>query len=430
MDFVRRHLSCCDHGRQPGARAERIPALRGHNLCGRHNGRRGNTARFTAGNASHNQIAHEKFKKRSIMGKMATISRINGMNVTDTGAVHFTEQTLTDEQKLQARKNISAAAEEQALKNMYNLGAYDTFTDNGDGTATITRKTGYLYLDGSADENYSVWGANKDGRFIFLKVVENYVAVDYHVKSHAVANVLVSSRFEQNNSSKKCISLAQTSEQAYSDFLFIKTMDSNLTSLELFRSYLSANPISVQYELQTPYTEDVILDQPILYANDAGSSNKANYLCGDNVGEGIEVNSPPSYYNQKKYGVPGNTLIMAEAKRLSVLNSPIYGSLGYGVLVTFCSRSNALSNPIQFILGDGGTGNYLMAVRAAEDDATWKNWGRVDLIFQNSTASTAAALRLSDSEQSPAAIDGGTWEKIGDVALTDSKNVSVWNKIG
>lgn len=33
--------------------------------------------------------------------------------------------------------------QEQALKNMYNLGAFDTFTDNGDGTATITRKTKY-----------------------------------------------------------------------------------------------------------------------------------------------------------------------------------------------------------------------------------------------------------------------------------------------
>ena len=64
---------------------------------------------------------------------MTTISQINGMNVTDTGAVRFDEeQTLTDEQKLQARKNISAASEdqvltakEQALKNMYNIGVYD-----------------------------------------------------------------------------------------------------------------------------------------------------------------------------------------------------------------------------------------------------------------------------------------------------------------
>ena len=68
---------------------------------------------------------------------------VHADTANDPNAVHFTEQTLTDEQKLQARKNISAAAEEQALKNMYNLGAYDTFTDNGDGTATITRKTKY-----------------------------------------------------------------------------------------------------------------------------------------------------------------------------------------------------------------------------------------------------------------------------------------------
>lgn len=66
----------------------------------------------------------------------------------DPNAVHFTEQTLTDEQKLQARKNISAAAEEQALKNMYNLGAYDIYVENGDGTVTVTRnRDGVTYTE-------------------------------------------------------------------------------------------------------------------------------------------------------------------------------------------------------------------------------------------------------------------------------------------
>jgi hypothetical protein len=32
-------------------------------------------------------------------------------------------------------------------KNLYNLGAFDTFKDNGDGTGTITRATGYLTKD-------------------------------------------------------------------------------------------------------------------------------------------------------------------------------------------------------------------------------------------------------------------------------------------
>ena len=33
-------------------------------------------------------------------------------------------------------------------KSLYNLGYYDTITENSDGTYTITRQTGYLVLDG------------------------------------------------------------------------------------------------------------------------------------------------------------------------------------------------------------------------------------------------------------------------------------------
>ena len=72
-----------------------------------------------------------------------------------TGFVSTSPQTLTSEQQAQARSNIGAQASgNYALqdgtytnlntpKTLYNLGAYDTYTSNGDGTATITRKTGY-----------------------------------------------------------------------------------------------------------------------------------------------------------------------------------------------------------------------------------------------------------------------------------------------
>ena len=84
---------------------------------------------------------------------------LNTQSNTDPEAVHYTAQTLTSEQQAQARSNIGAQASgNYALqdgtytnlntpKTLYNLGAYDTFTSNGDGTATITRKTGYLNLD-------------------------------------------------------------------------------------------------------------------------------------------------------------------------------------------------------------------------------------------------------------------------------------------
>ena len=64
-----------------------------------------------------------------------------------TGFVSTSPQTLTTEQQAQARENIGAAsvAEMKAGddKSYYNLGAFDTYVDNGDGTATITRKTKY-----------------------------------------------------------------------------------------------------------------------------------------------------------------------------------------------------------------------------------------------------------------------------------------------
>lgn len=80
---------------------------------------------------------------------------LNTQSNTDPEAVHYTAQTLTSEQQAQARSNIGAQASgNYALqdgtypnlntpKTLYNLGAYDTYTSNGDGTATITRKTGY-----------------------------------------------------------------------------------------------------------------------------------------------------------------------------------------------------------------------------------------------------------------------------------------------
>ena len=61
-----------------------------------------------------------------------------GASGTDDQAVHFTPQELSDSQKSQARKNIGAD------KSLYNLGAYDTYVDNGDGTVTVTRKTRYI----------------------------------------------------------------------------------------------------------------------------------------------------------------------------------------------------------------------------------------------------------------------------------------------
>ena len=81
-------------------------------------------------------IRNEEGTNKILLDFDAKIPR--GASGTDDQAVHFTPQELSDSQKSQARKNIGAD------KSLYNLGAYDTYVDNGDGTVTVTRKTRYI----------------------------------------------------------------------------------------------------------------------------------------------------------------------------------------------------------------------------------------------------------------------------------------------
>ena len=172
----------------------------------------------------------------------------------DPNAVHFTSQTLTDEQKLQARKNISAAAEEQALKNMYNLGAYDTFTDNGDGTATITRKT-YTVLDYASLDWYfgATTGEGGDAFYCDFKGVFD----DSNLTNFIISNT---SKINIGNGNAN-----YTTRITNGGGLQI-VLPTSLTngSADVLRNYLNeGGNIIAQIPLATSYTEEVILDQPI-----------------------------------------------------------------------------------------------------------------------------------------------------------------------
>ena len=175
-------------------------------------------------------------------------------SANDPNAVHFTSQTLTDEQKLQARKNIYAAAEEQALKNMYNLGAYDTFTDNGNGTATITRKTGYVRIDGS--QNWTRWGS--DGAYFYTKTPQA-AYLDSNARGCVGSNPELS--FSGKWSAENCFWVYPYGNNGWGSFFAINI--DGVTSPETCKAYFAQHPTYVQYELATSYTEEVILDQPI-----------------------------------------------------------------------------------------------------------------------------------------------------------------------
>ena len=172
-----------------------------------------------------------------------------------TGFVSTSPQTLTDEQKLQARKNISAAAEEQTLKNMYNLGAYDTFTDNGDGTVTVTRKTGYYKIDGNFIANHT-W--HEYPRLISVKIPNVEYQTDLVASIIAVSNVW-------NNGNPQYDYAIEDHTSSEEGNVGVRVVVKNATTEQEFRNYVSQNPIFVEYELQTSeqYTENLIAETPI-----------------------------------------------------------------------------------------------------------------------------------------------------------------------
>ena len=139
-------------------------------------------------------------------------------------------------------------------KSIYNLGAYDTFVDNGDGTATITRKTGYTVLDGSDDEK---WGPG-DSFFRWL---------NWSVDIGAVQNTLYNLPGLKANFPTYSWGELQTLNEGISNYYHLRvkiaSIEASSNNLEAFKQYLSQHPIYIQYETETSYTETVIDNQPL-----------------------------------------------------------------------------------------------------------------------------------------------------------------------
>lgn len=193
---------------------------------------------------------------------------LNTQSNTDPEAVHYTAQTLTSEQQAQARSNIGAQASgNYALqdgtypnlntpKTLYNLGAYDTYTSNGDGTATITRKTGYIVINAedctsrdqsSVSGNYccytSIKPQNVGGVFGATIGVSNN---GYTVQNNNI-------NFTPN------LGIGLTNENG-ADSVVIR--NDSFTDVSQYRAIC---PIYVQFELAeaAQYTEKVIENQPL-----------------------------------------------------------------------------------------------------------------------------------------------------------------------
>lgn len=188
---------------------------------------------------------------------------LNTQSNTDPEAVHFTAQTLTAEQQAQARSNIGAQASgNYALqdgtytnlntpKTLYNLGAYDAYTSNGDGTATITRKTGYIVIN--AEDCTSRDQSGVSGNYCcYTSISPQNVGGEFG----ATIGVASNGYTVQNNNINFTpnLGIGLTNENG------VVIRNDAFTDVSEYREIC---PIYVQFELATSYTEQVIENQPL-----------------------------------------------------------------------------------------------------------------------------------------------------------------------
>jgi hypothetical protein len=143
-----------------------------------------------------------------------------------------------------------AESESSVIPSYVTLGAYDTYVDNGDGTATITRQTGYYTI--SADDVFLYTDVSYDS-ILYYAVLKPLDSVDYRSYSDYFIHSsfpLVSSDWPSPSNIGKCSGSA--SDWTY---WFGFSLD---TSLSLAQSSL-ANSI-IQYLLASSTTEKIILN--------------------------------------------------------------------------------------------------------------------------------------------------------------------------
>lgn len=143
--------------------------------------------------------------------------------------------------------------EKEKAKSYYNLGAYDTVKHNGDGTATVTRQTGYLEVTNADIRTRN--GSQSGGGLAW------YDCEKIHLPTQDITANLYSSAANSWTSTTPNVTVQSNGNiRIYSDKI----------NLQEFREWLAENPVCVQYKLSAPYTEKVIVNQPIHTLDQSG----------------------------------------------------------------------------------------------------------------------------------------------------------------
>lgn len=144
------------------------------------------------------------------------------------------------------------ALSQEDLKTLYNLGAYDSVVVNGDGTATITRQTGYLTINGLEQHSFGDMGNNYYRYRVFGIDAAFDAGGGWGVFK---ASGAFSSYPHSVNGYNRSIGI-----DAQSNCFVIKT-EEYTTDADIV-NYIKRNPITIQYKLASATQETVIAGYP------------------------------------------------------------------------------------------------------------------------------------------------------------------------
>lgn len=175
-------------------------------------------------------------------------STINGKNISDI----FEENGTTVKEATHAVSATEAETAENSPKSIYNLGAYDTYVDNGDGTVTVTRKTGRYDVP---INNFIVSGDHFE-QSISLPNGDTSYGTDTGYNANATSNVYKLAFYGID----KSFYVAGDNWLRIWDSSYTK----DVTGLAQFKAALEeAGGMYILYETTTSYTEKLPANVPI-----------------------------------------------------------------------------------------------------------------------------------------------------------------------
>ena len=334
----------------------------------------------------------------------AVVSQVNGNKINAAEA----ETAINAETATNA---INAETAENSPKSLYNLGAYDTYVDNGDGTITVTRKTGKI--DG---DNYRFKANAQSGREYYQYY--GTVSSENDITLEGVQFTRVNSTDWRNESLD-----ANTTYVSY---------DNSSSQIVILPAQgVTPNNYTVIYKTSTDYTETLPVNVPI-NTLDANMSN----IVRDEVEKTLNLlpNSEGTLPNRGTAAYFEFAPYCDVGKEYTITTYSSVNSIGElrrsdGSIISYTNNNQDGTHSLTFTMDDGYMFNLFLVTGGSWNIMLVE--GSHAYPFQTYSGQIVHEIQIpiyfSTTNTSPASIIGGDWTSLGSFSI-GGNTVYAWRK--